>query len=347
MRRSLVLIGVCLAAGLAAAADGPRDTAAVNRAFLEHLKELPPALAPKVAFVEKSWRDEYERNAPGAFVPDALALLYPDFEQLLAAFDAGRYEEVESLAAPLLKHADPFVTANASYYAVRALVERGRLEEAEARVKSLLERPAQTADFTPMAPHLWFVRAFTEASNLRFEAALESLAALRARFPDAPEPVTIGARQLQIEIERREVGSLDQVAELMNYSAARLRVADGTERVRERQAEAVALLDKLIEEAQQREQQSKCGGGKGGKGGKGQKHGATPSPKQGAEESNAPEGAGQIGDLHGAPKADPGEMWGKLPPAERERILQSLRDRFPSRYRQLVEQYYRSLAEEK
>ena len=40
-------------------------------------------------------------------------------------------------------------------------------------------------------------------------------------------------------------------------------------------------------------------------------------------------------------------MWGQLPPAQRERILDSLRDRFPSRYRQLVEQYYRSLAEEK
>lgn len=347
MRRSLVLIGVCLATALAAGADGPRDTAAVNRAFLAHLKDLPPELGPKAAFVEKSWREEYERGAPGAFVPDALALLYPDFEKLLAAFDAGRYDEVETLVAPLQKHADPFVAANASYYAVRALVERGRLEEAEAQLEGLLERPAQTADFTPMAPHLWFVRAFTEASNLRFEAAMKSLAALRERFPDAPEPVVIGARQLQLEIERREVGSLDQVAELMNYSAARLRVADGTERVRERQAEAVALLDKLIEEAQQREQQSKCSGGKGGKGGKGQKRGATPNPRQGAEESSAPQGAGKVGDLHGAPKADPGEMWGKLPPAERERILQSLRDRFPSRYRQLVEQYYRSLAEEK
>ncbi len=33
-----------------------------------------------------------------------------------------------------------------------------------------------------------------------------------------------------------------------------------------------------------------------------------------------------------------------MPPAERERILQALRDNFPSRYRQLVEQYYEQLA---
>ncbi len=33
-----------------------------------------------------------------------------------------------------------------------------------------------------------------------------------------------------------------------------------------------------------------------------------------------------------------------MPPAERERILQALRDSFPSRYRKLVEQYYEELA---
>jgi hypothetical protein len=34
-------------------------------------------------------------------------------------------------------------------------------------------------------------------------------------------------------------------------------------------------------------------------------------------------------------------------PEERERVLQSLRRAFPSRYRQLVEQYYKQLAKEK
>ena len=37
-------------------------------------------------------------------------------------------------------------------------------------------------------------------------------------------------------------------------------------------------------------------------------------------------------------------LFSRLTPAERERILQALRERFPARYRQLVEQYYEQLA---
>jgi hypothetical protein len=33
-----------------------------------------------------------------------------------------------------------------------------------------------------------------------------------------------------------------------------------------------------------------------------------------------------------------------MPPAERERVLQALRGTFPTRYRQLVEQYYEELS---
>jgi hypothetical protein len=42
----------------------------------------------------------------------------------------------------------------------------------------------------------------------------------------------------------------------------------------------------------------------------------------------------------------PGEAWGSMPDAEREKILQVLRDSFPGRYRALVEQYYKTLAEQ-
>lgn len=44
--------------------------------------------------------------------------------------------------------------------------------------------------------------------------------------------------------------------------------------------------------------------------------------------------------------ARPGQAWGAMKPAERERIIQLLKDRFPDRYRRLVEQYYRELAKE-
>ena len=45
-------------------------------------------------------------------------------------------------------------------------------------------------------------------------------------------------------------------------------------------------------------------------------------------------------------QANPGDAWGAMPDAERAEILQVIQDSFPGRYRTLVEQYYRALAEE-
>ncbi len=39
-------------------------------------------------------------------------------------------------------------------------------------------------------------------------------------------------------------------------------------------------------------------------------------------------------------------QWGNLPPREREEAEQYLREKFPTRYRELIEKYYRAIAEE-
>jgi hypothetical protein len=339
-----VLVGLGAVAGVATvgrAADEERIEQ-LNRTFLEYVRSLGPERAIAAGTVIQSW-EAYRQQMPESFVPDALAVLHPAYRDALAAFDAQRFGAVTRLLEPLRKQADPYLAANARYFHVRALVEQGLLEEAEAESTEATAPGNDLAKFTPYVAHLWFLRAYCEASNLRFEQAAQTLAALEVAFPDAPEPVRVGARQLALEIERRERGTLDEVAAVMGYSAARLKVADVSERVRGQQAEAVALLDRLIQDTEQQESQNQTRN----------RARASGAPKKGPpgapiEDSRLkPAGAGQIGDLHAAPKVDPGEMWGRLPPAEREKILQSLRDRFPSRYRQLVEQYYRSLAEEK
>ena len=38
-------------------------------------------------------------------------------------------------------------------------------------------------------------------------------------------------------------------------------------------------------------------------------------------------------------------FWAKLPPKERLKVLDALRKSFPKRYRELIEAYYKSLAE--
>ncbi|HZW29966.1 MAG TPA: hypothetical protein VFF52_04615 [Isosphaeraceae bacterium] len=68
-------------------------------------------------------------------------------------------------------------------------------------------------------------------------------------------------------------------------------------------------------------------------------------PTRGMQDSMISRGTGGIGDL-----IDPRQSqkdWAKLAPRERDRILQSMAEGFPSEYRTVLERYYRRLAEEK
>lgn len=336
---------------LVAAAAGDDRVARLNARFLAHLDTFALDRPLAVETVRAGWRELYDGKAAGEFVPDALLVLFPAFSEALRAFDADRPSEAASALEPLTRHADPYLASNATYFHLRAMVDLGLLEEVEQSLAPLLadsQRRAALLDHTPYAPHLEFILAFCRSSNLRADEALDGLTQLEREYPDAPEPVRVGAQQLRLELERREPGALPRVLDLMNYSSLRLRVADAGDRVRQRQDEVIDLLDQLIQEAEQREQ-NQGGGGKRASGGQDGQGGQRPEglPVNPRERSEVDPGEGRIGDLHGAPRANPGDMWGRLPPAERERILQSLRDRFPSRYRQLVEQYYRSLAEQK
>ncbi len=352
------------------AAQVPERIERLNKAFLEHLSTLGPEQATTVATVRRNYEERYRGRDDESFVPDALAVLYPDFRAAQDAFLGENYADAVRLAEPLLSDADPFLAANAGYIYARALVERGLLEETERflsgalgesetamptsaptsaprsmppPVPSVQGAAGGIAAYTPHAPELWFMLASAQAANLRFEDASRTLERLNADYPDASEAVRAGARQLALEIERRDRRPLATAAELMDYSGARLKVADATPPVRQRQQQVIDLLDRMIQEMQQQEQQQQQNQAAGGRGALNPRR----MPSRPAEESRVAEGAAQVGQLHAAAKADPGKAWGKLPPAERDRILQSLRDRFPSRYRQLVEQYYRSLAEQK
>jgi hypothetical protein len=147
------------------------------------------------------------------------------------------------------------------------------------------------------------------------------------------------------ELKARNPRSLGEVSDLMTFAGRRLTRLLTDQPVRDAQKRAVDLLAELIRQAEQREkqqQQASAGGGGSGRGG--QRPGGTPQSP--AQQSMLPGGPSETGPLQPTPNARPGEAWGRMRPEERQRILQSLQQRFPSRYRQLVEQYYRQLAKE-
>ena len=135
---------------------------------------------------------------------------------------------------------------------------------------------------------------------------------------------------------------LERVADLMTDAGRLLEGGVSDKRVTDTQAKVVSLLNKLIADAEKREREA---------------------GRRQMEQQMARIQAGQKGVGQGDPtapaarsvlpsqvkgdskpvlrmQARPGEAWGAMPPAERDRILQAIKKSFPSRYRNLVEQYF-------
>lgn len=98
-----------------------------------------------------------------------------------------------------------------------------------------------------------------------------------------------------------------------------------------KEARCVAGLDDLIKKL---EEQLKLGAGSGG----------SLNPAHPLPYSRIVGGPGGIRDLHD-PRAGE-KQWGSLPPKERQQILQSKTDGFPTGYESILESYYRRLAQE-
>lgn len=168
-----------------------------------------------------------------------------------------------------------------------------------------------------------------------FAASLKALEPLDASEASA----SLGlARGWLVEAMRRELreeeAPLPNVARRMEDVERRLALREAGAGTQERQQRVVEELDRLIKELEeqrqrQRQQQAASSGGSGA--------------SEPAEDSRPSElkGPGEID----RKRLVVGDAWGALTPAERERLTQALTRDYPPRYRALVEDYFRSLAE--
>ncbi len=305
---------------------------------------VDPSIAPDVQkLLKETWEAEADPNG-AEFLTQALAVLYPKFREVLEAFEADTYDRCATVAAGLISHNDLYVAINAAVYEIKSLVALERLIEAGERIAKLLENPGEEAikEYSYFAAEVAFLQGYCLVADLRYKQGTEVLTKFLVDYPQAPLRLTIAAKQMLTELANREPESVGEVVDLMDFSHKRLNQGDSGKVVQTRQERIIDLLDRLIKEAEDHEKNckcSKCSGGSGG--GRGSN---TPMPQSPMPESQLPKGAVPEGDLREARRANPAESWGALPPLERERILQALRESFPSRYRQLVEQYYEQLA---
>jgi len=293
------------------------------------------------------------------FMTQGLAVLSPVFREGLDAYDADDYERCAMTMRKLQSVSNPFISTNAAAYEIKALVAMERLVQAGQRIEALrgnggvdgresARAPDKSgphsahgslgrlATYSYFAPEIDFLHGFCLLSDLQYDAAAEALTRFLETHGEVSQRLTIAATQMLAELANREDGRIGEVVDLMHYSRRRLHDGDTGDTLRERQDRIVGILDSLIDEAEQSEQSGE-GSCKGG----GSDGGSLNRPMQ---ESRLPQGQGREESVLRARRANPGEAWGSMPPAQREQVLQALRDSFPSRYRRLVEQYYEELA---
>lgn len=165
--------------------------------------------------------------------------------------------------------------------------------------------------------------------------AAEQLLALDKRQSRRSEQL---ARMIQRQAEAHKEGSLTHIALLMEDVERRFDLERSAPTDQQVQQDVIDALDKLIEQAeeqqrqqqQQQQQQQQIA------------QSENPMPSRPMDDSRPAElrGSGEVRDAD----LPPGGDWGDLPPAERERVTQQIIREFPAHYRDVIEDYFRSLA---
>ena len=275
-------------------------------------------------------------------VVEILLALNPDFVKALGDLNAERPAEAIPVLDRLRESPDPFLATHAAWFRVRAMIGIERYEDALAALTAVQTNATR---YTQLADEMLYTEGLLQAYLLDRPAAAVTLRRYLEQFPEASMQQRGAAQGLLDEIERAKAVSLPEVATLMNESRRRLYLSDSGDVTQTRQQQIVQALDKLIEEL---EKQNGGGGGGGGgqaQGSSGGRGGASGGRGGGAKESSLAGGA-QGTKLERPADGGNADEWAKAYARDREKVQRELQTRIPERYRNLIEQYYRSLSSE-
>jgi TolA-binding protein len=223
----------------------------VVEGFLKSLadrKDLDEAKRSEIAKLVKSLASDPERR--GSAITEALSAVHPEFSAALAALANEDIAKAVPILHKLTESSDDFLKAEAAYFLARAYAMEEKCEEALPLLKELT---GKLADKTLYGGDALFLLGSCHTQLLNRSEAMAALARFLTQYPDAPERLRIGAfRQLE-ELKAMKGGSLVDVEDRMVFSRRKLALEDAGDRTRLEQGRIVAMLDKLIKEAEDRE----------------------------------------------------------------------------------------------
>ncbi len=251
------------------------------------------------------------------------AALVDDETRELVSFCESAPEKAK-LAQPDWKNLASPLSDNLRLYYARWLINANLYDEA----KQQLEPVSLDKVVDPAA--LLFYQSVVSHRLLDKTACVESTNKLLENAGAIPRRYEQLARLMSADIAPLKIDSPDEIARLMSDVERRLDLGRAGKRVRTKEEEIVAKLDKIIkqiEEQLKKQQQQSPSGGQGG---------------QPANDSQAfgQKGPGDVENREHKNRS----TWGDLPPEQRRSTLQQISRELGAHYREVVEEYFRKIA---
>lgn len=310
--------------------------------FLKHVDSLTEVSSDQ----KKKLATELQGRSESA-ISDALMSLYPDYAAAIeGAEDAGADRAIE-LLQPLTQADDAFLAADASFFLARTLMNEEQFENALPLLNQLVDR---LATFSVYEAESHYFLGVAQAGLLQRKEAIDSLMAFLQLYPDAAERLRVSAwRQVQ-ELQSIEAGQLPDVRQHMEFSRRRLQQQDLGQETQEKQDRIVQMLAQLIEEEEKKECNSSC------KNSSQQKQQQQEKPQAPQQSQDPKQGESDTGGSSNNPNGrvveksyddSPASPWSRLRDRSRDPANNAVKEKLPSRYRDIVERYFEKANEDK
>ena len=254
-----------------------------------------------------------------------------------ASLDRGRLYDTKGFFAVLDHLNQSGISADLRLYAAVRLIQKNQFDSG-AKLLSGIEYKQSGSP-----ARLLFYQGLAAYEELNFEAARQKMNQLLAGESIPIRYRTLG-EQIKRDLDNLDPKGLDHVSRRMNGSYSRLADGQTNQKVRAIQDGIVKSLDDQIEqlEKQLQQMQSSSSQSSAPSGPSPKEYGPSAGRSAGqAGEANKP--AKVLGDADGKNRKE--DEWGSLPDKQREADLQQIQERFPPHYRDIIEQYFKKMAQ--
>jgi tetratricopeptide (TPR) repeat protein len=289
-----------------------------------------------------------DADGKSSIITEVLQVLYPEYKEALTQLGEENLGAAIGTLTKLREAKNPHLAADASYFLSRAYLLDERFEDA---MPLLADLQGKWNGQTGYGGEVLFLQGVAEVALLRHQEATQSLEQFLTLYPDAPERMRIGAfRQLE-QLKLYAEGTLSDVSLRMEFSRRKLSLEDTGDETRGQQEKIVEILAKLIKEAEEKECNCKGGGSgqgqskKQGKGGEGESQAQGEGQGQGGSSGGGSKGI-DTDTVKRLQRGGPRSPWSNLRDKERDPVYSAIKEKFPARYQQLIEQYYKSFGDD-